>query len=104
LSYSECVKSRAYIDVVEKLETKSEKLLYSLKLAKFTIALAEQNMNFAESCLKDMIIDKESEYNPVLSCVKKWIDSLSSTTSETNFINAAKITEVFKLLAGKYPK
>jgi hypothetical protein len=69
-------------------------------LIRFTIALQENDLIQAQLFLRDLVNQPTISYDGALAATKKWIDRISLSYKDAS----SHISEIFKILAGKYPK
>jgi hypothetical protein len=86
---------------VERFSSHPESLKLTFQLAKFSIAMKEQNIEQTETFLKDLILQPDITYEMAINATKKWVE-INCTHSYKDI--AQKISEIFKTLAGKFPK
>lgn len=101
--FSETSKARACLEAVERNSLLADDMKTALRLAKLTIFLKEDHLEYAESCLKDYVQDVTVSYTEAKAAVRRWLDHFLFRANTTPDIGA-KITEVFKVFASRFPR
>lgn len=100
---SETTKARACLEAAERNPVQADDVKALSRLAKLTIFLREDHLEYAESCLRDYVLDATINYPETKAAMKKWLDYLLVRQNPAPDV-ALKITELFKVFATRFPK
>jgi hypothetical protein len=95
------MKAYACIEAVDELSPKIETLQHSILFAKFTLAIKQRDLDSCDQFIRGLIKHPSTPFLTATNAVRRWMDVIPD---DNNRDSLAKVNEVFKLLALKYPK